>query len=202
MLSNIRKHKKHIILVTILGLFGGLHFSTVGAEEVAEVAGYPDVVPVINFANYENSFSLEPLHDELDAGVVEYISAKQEYDWYQGIIQHEAEVAAAKKAAAAKAAQAKQAKTSAPSSSGGGAQYGSGACGGNLPSCAVMRCESGGNIRAENPRSSASGKWQILSSTWNGYGGYSTAGSAPEHIQDQRAAQIYAGGAGRGAWVC
>lgn len=82
------------------------------------------------------------------------------------------------------------------------ASYGSGACGGNLPPCSVMMCESGGSLTAQNPNSSASGKWQILDSTWANYKGYSRAMYAPESVQDERAAQIYAGGAGRSAWVC
>lgn len=80
--------------------------------------------------------------------------------------------------------------------------YGSGACGGDLPPCSVMECESGGNLLAQNPRSTASGKWQILDSTWAGYGGYRRAMDAPEEVQDGRAREIYAGGAGRRAWVC
>lgn len=84
----------------------------------------------------------------------------------------------------------------------GPAVYGTGACGGDLPSCSVMMCESGGSLTAQNPRSTASGKWQILDSTWGGYGGYDRASSAPEDVQDARAREIYAGGAGRRAWVC
>lgn len=80
--------------------------------------------------------------------------------------------------------------------------YGSGACGGDLPPCSVMECESGGNLVAQNPHSTASGKWQILASTWAGYGGYAEAKDAPEEVQDARAREIYAGGAGRRAWVC
>lgn len=79
---------------------------------------------------------------------------------------------------------------------------GSGACGGDLPPCSVMVCESHGNLVAENPRSTASGKWQILDSTWAGYGGYARASDAPEDVQDARAREIYAGGAGRSQWVC
>ncbi len=79
---------------------------------------------------------------------------------------------------------------------------GSGACGGDLPPCSVMLCESGGNLTAQNPRSTASGKWQILDTTWNGYGGYDRAADAPEDVQDARAREIYNGGAGRRAWVC
>jgi len=78
---------------------------------------------------------------------------------------------------------------------------GSGRCGGNLPSCSVLKCESGGNIRAENPTSTASGKWQIINGTWAGYKGYPTAASAPESVQDERAAQILQSG-GRSQWVC
>lgn len=78
----------------------------------------------------------------------------------------------------------------------------SGQCGGSLPSCEVMRCESRGDIHAENPRSSASGKWQILGSTWGHFMGYPTASSAPEWVQDAKARQIYAGGRGRSAWSC
>jgi hypothetical protein len=79
---------------------------------------------------------------------------------------------------------------------------GSGKCGGDLPPCSVMMCESGGSLTVQNPHSTASGKWQILDSTWNNYGGYSRAKDAPEAVQDARARQIYSGGAGRGAWVC
>lgn len=68
-----------------------------------------------------------------------------------------------------------------------GPSFGSGACGGDLPSCYVLNRESRGNIRAENPVSTASGKWQILDSTWNGFGGYSHAADAPEWVQDAKA---------------
>jgi transcription elongation factor len=65
-----------------------------------------------------------------------------------------------------------------------------------------MMCESHGDIHAENPSSSASGKWQIVNGTWGNFMGYPTAASAPEWVQDERARQIYAGGAGRHHWVC
>lgn len=76
----------------------------------------------------------------------------------------------------------------------------SGACGGNLPPCCVMMRESGGNPTAVNTSSGASGKWQFMSGTWANYRGYPTAASAPEWIQDERAAQLWAGGAGAGHW--
>lgn len=78
-----------------------------------------------------------------------------------------------------------------------------GRCGGDLPSCAVMMCESGGNPRAVLHSSiRPAGKWQIITDTWAGYGGYATADQAPESVQDERARQIYAGGRGRSQWEC
>lgn len=77
---------------------------------------------------------------------------------------------------------------------------GSGSCGGDLPPCYVMNRESGGNIRAKNPSSSASGKWQFLDSTWQGYGGYARAMDAPEAVQDARARALWAGGRGCSHW--
>lgn len=81
-------------------------------------------------------------------------------------------------------------------------QRGAGRCGGSLPSCAIMMCESRGDIHAQNSHSSASGKWQVLSSTWGHYMGYPTAASAPESVQDQFAARLWNGGAGRSQWSC
>ena len=77
---------------------------------------------------------------------------------------------------------------------------GTGACGGDLPDCSIMECESGGNITAENSSSSASGKWQFLDSTWNNFQGYARASDAPEEVQDEKARQTWAGGAGRSHW--
>ncbi len=83
----------------------------------------------------------------------------------------------------------------------------SGRCGGDLPPCSVMECESGGSLTARNPTSSASGKWQIINPTWKGTeaganSGVSSAADAPEHVQDAAAREIYAGGAGRSQWTC
>jgi hypothetical protein len=79
-------------------------------------------------------------------------------------------------------------------------EMGSGRCGGVLPPCYVMMRESRGDIHAENPTSSASGKWQFLDSTWAGFGGYARASHAPESVQDAKAAQLWAGGAGCSHW--
>ena len=76
----------------------------------------------------------------------------------------------------------------------------SGRCGGDLPPCWVMMRESGGNIRARNPSSTASGKWQFLDSTWAGFGGYASAYLAPESVQDAKARILWAGGAGCSHW--
>lgn len=69
-----------------------------------------------------------------------------------------------------------------------------------IPTYIVM-CESGGNYLAENASSSASGAYQILDSTWAGFGGYSHAAYAPPAVQDEKAAQLWAGGAGASHWA-
>lgn len=104
-----------------------------------------------------------------------------------------AEKAAAEQAAAAE--RARQAPAPAPA-----AEAGTGRCGGDLPPCYVMMRESGGNIRAKNPTSTASGKWQFINGTWAGFGGYAEAWMAPESVQDAKARQLWAGGAGCGHW--
>lgn len=74
-------------------------------------------------------------------------------------------------------------------------------CGGPLPPCYVLARESGGNPRAQNPHSSASGLWQFVDGTWAGYGGYAHAKDAPITVQNARAAQVWAGGAGASNWA-
>lgn len=73
-------------------------------------------------------------------------------------------------------------------------------CGGDLPPCYVKQRESGGNYNARNPSSTASGAWQFLDSTWAGFGGYPSAYLAPPDVQDERARQLWAGGAGCSHW--
>jgi muramidase (phage lysozyme) len=75
---------------------------------------------------------------------------------------------------------------------------GSSSCG--FPDYIVQR-ESGGNYKAENPTSTASGKYQFLDSTWNGYGGYTHASDAPPAVQDAKACQVWDNGNGSSHWA-
>jgi len=72
-------------------------------------------------------------------------------------------------------------------------------CGGDLPPCCVLRRESNGVPTARNP-SGAGGLWQFMPSTWNGFGGYSNAADAPPSVQNEKARQVWAGGAGGSNW--
>lgn len=95
----------------------------------------------------------------------------------------------------------------APAPGPGGLIMGRKTCGGDLPPCYVMLRESKGYINIWNGGcsypcgvSSASGKWQFIRGTWNGYGGYRNAADAPESVQDSKARQLWAGGRGCGHW--
>jgi septal ring factor EnvC (AmiA/AmiB activator) len=70
----------------------------------------------------------------------------------------------------------------------------------SIPTYIVM-CESGGNYSALNPSSGAGGAYQILPSTWEGYGGRGEPQNAPKSEQDRIAGEIWAD-SGPGAWVC
>lgn len=89
------------------------------------------------------------------------------------------------------------------------------ACGGDLPECYIAQRESKFNPFAVNPGHSgapygdpgdpethASGKWQFMPGTWNGYAGYPYAAAAPVKIQNDKAREVWAGGAGAGNWAC
>lgn len=73
-------------------------------------------------------------------------------------------------------------------------------CGGKLPPCFVLYRESRGNPTAQNRRSSASGLWQIIDRTWDGYGGYRKARHAPWRIQNERARIVWNNGKGCRHW--
>jgi Transglycosylase-like domain len=81
----------------------------------------------------------------------------------------------------------------APTGRGGGS---SGSCN---PESIVQR-ESKGDPNAVNPSSGAGGKYQVLPSTWSGYGGYSQG--TDESVQDERFNEMWAGGAGSPHWGC
>ena len=65
----------------------------------------------------------------------------------------------------------------------------------------IAKYESGGNPRAQNPNSTASGLYQFVDGTWNNYGGYSRAMYAPASVQTEKFYQVWNGGAGAGNWV-
>jgi hypothetical protein len=68
--------------------------------------------------------------------------------------------------------------------------------------CSVMMCESRGNPTAENPRSSASGLWQFLSSTWESTTGTpAPASSYSADVQTAAAATLWRSSGWR-PWSC
>lgn len=94
------------------------------------------------------------------------------------------------------------------------ASSGTGACGGALPPCSVMRRESGGNPSAINPTGcydnnpesagygtrGCFGKWQFMRATWWGLGFSGLPTDFGEGTQDAGAAKLWAGGAGCKHW--
>jgi hypothetical protein len=65
----------------------------------------------------------------------------------------------------------------------------------------IAEYESGGDPRAENPTTTASGLYQFVDGTWNGYGGYYHAADAPVSVQTERFYQVWDGGNGASQWV-
>lgn len=64
----------------------------------------------------------------------------------------------------------------------------------------IRHCESGGNYRAQNRHSTASGAYQYLDTTWGGHMGYAKARLAPPRVQDRRAIRDFRRG-GTAPWA-
>ena len=70
-----------------------------------------------------------------------------------------------------------------------------------LPTCAIVKRESGFNPRAENPHSTASGLYQFIDRTWRSCGTrYSHASHAPVSTQVGCARKVWNGGHGASHW--
>lgn len=69
-----------------------------------------------------------------------------------------------------------------------------------IASC-IAKYESGGNPRAQNPHSSASGLFQFVDGTWNNFKGYARAMYAPVSVQLQKFYIVWNGGKGAGNWL-
>ncbi|HEY1591003.1 MAG TPA: transglycosylase family protein [Solirubrobacteraceae bacterium] len=112
----------------------------------------------------------------------------------------EAQQAAA--AQAAQAAQAQQSQSSSSSGSGPGVGTALGPSGGWAIPYAIVLCESGGQNLPPNS-AGASGYYQIIPSTWTGFGGTGPAAYLTSKAeQDAVASRIWNGGAGASDWVC
>ncbi|HEY2159922.1 MAG TPA: transglycosylase family protein [Solirubrobacteraceae bacterium] len=111
----------------------------------------------------------------------------------------EAQQAAAQAAQAAQAQQAQQQSASSGSASSGPAL---GPSGGWAIPYSIVLCESGGQNLPPNS-AGASGYYQIIPSTWTGFGGTGPAAYlASKAEQDAVASRIWNGGAGASDWVC
>jgi septal ring factor EnvC (AmiA/AmiB activator) len=118
----------------------------------------------------------------------------------------EAQQAAAAQAQQAAAAQAQQSQSSASSGSSSGSGPGVGPAlgpsGGWAIPYAIVLCESGGQNLPPNS-AGASGYYQIIPSTWTGFGGTGPAAYLTSKAeQDAVASRIWNGGAGASDWVC
>lgn len=65
----------------------------------------------------------------------------------------------------------------------------------------IAKYESGGNPRAQNPHSTASGLFQFVNGTWNHFGGYARAMYAPVSVQLQKFYIVWDGGRGASNWI-
>lgn len=71
----------------------------------------------------------------------------------------------------------------------------------NMPAGCIRKYESGGTTdEGGNYQDSGGGAYQIIHSTWDGYGGYANAEDAPNSVQDAKAAELWAQN-GQGHWA-
>jgi septal ring factor EnvC (AmiA/AmiB activator) len=102
----------------------------------------------------------------------------------------------------AQQAAAQAAANASPSAAGSGPGPALGPSGGWAIPYAIVLCESGGQNMPPNS-AGASGYYQIMPSTWAGFGGTGPAAYlASKAEQDAVAARIWNGGAGASNWVC
>lgn len=75
--------------------------------------------------------------------------------------------------------------------------------GGGCTEASIIDRESGGDAGVYNTSGSgASGLYQFMPGTWDGYGGYANAADAPPEVQQQKFNEVWAGGAGSSHWSC
>lgn len=75
--------------------------------------------------------------------------------------------------------------------------------GGGCTEESIIARESGGDPTIYNLEGSgASGIYQFMPGTWDGYGGYANAADAPPEVQREKFLEVWAGGAGASHWSC
>lgn len=205
------KLKRHLSLVAVVALVLGVVAAGVvllapGTDGSAAADVHPATAgrPVAFDTHSGALTATSLLADPSAASEVALYAAQADADrqvaaYLQAVaLQQAAQQQSAQQAAQQQAAQrAGQQRSSAGRPSPGGTS----SCGGDLPPCCVMMRESHGNPSVVNGSSGASGKWQFMPATWNNYMGYPSAASAPAWVQDQKARQVYAGGAGSSHWA-
>jgi hypothetical protein len=104
---------------------------------------------------------------------------------YAVAVQQAAQTAALAQARAARSAQVRSARVSrAPTPAGASGVPTDGAYGGTLACIRAHESDTAGGYSAYNRSSGAAGAYQVLPSTWNGFGGYASAAQAPPAVQD------------------